>query len=75
MFLGLKKTKMLDSKSQVMKKLGVFVILPETNSSPLKIGHPHRKIVFQPSIFRGELLVSGRVSFFICVFFFPVFVG
>ena len=23
----------------------------------LKIGHPYRKVVFQPSIFRGELLV------------------
>ena len=29
--------------------------------SPLKIGNPKRKVVFQPSIFRGELLVSGRV--------------
>ena len=36
--------------------------LPETNSSPLKIGHPKRKLVFQPSIFRCELLVSGRVN-------------
>ena len=27
--------------------------LPETNSSPLKIGLPNRKVVFQPSIFRG----------------------
>ena len=26
---------------------------PETNSSHLKIGHPNRKVVFQPSIFRG----------------------
>ena len=26
--------------------------LPETNSSPLKIGHPKGKLVFQPSIFR-----------------------
>ena len=26
--------------------------LPETNSSPLKIGHPKRKLVFQTSIFR-----------------------
>ena len=32
-----------------------------SNSSPLKIGLPNRKVVFQPSIFRGELLVSGRV--------------
>ena len=29
--------------------------------SPLKIGLPNRKVVFQPFIFRGELLVSGRV--------------
>ena len=27
--------------------------LPETNSSHLKIGHPQRKLIFQPSIFRG----------------------
>ena len=27
--------------------------LPETNSSPLKIGLPNRKVVFQPSIFRS----------------------
>ena len=25
----------------------------ETNNSPLKIGHPKRKVVFQPAIFRG----------------------
>ena len=35
--------------------------LPETNSSPLKIGVPKRKLVFQPSIFTCDLLVSGRV--------------
>ncbi len=35
--------------------------LPETNSSPLKIGHPKRKLAFPSSIFRCELLVSGRV--------------
>ena len=28
------------------------IALPETNSSPLKIGHPKMKLVFQPSIFR-----------------------
>ena len=32
--------------------------IPETNSSHLKIG----KLVFQPSIYRGELLVSRRVD-------------
>ena len=35
--------------------------LPETNSSPLKMGHPKSKFIFQPLIFRGELLVSGSV--------------
>jgi len=34
--------------------------LPETHSSPLKIGHPKRKLVFQPSIFR--CYVSFRES-------------
>ncbi len=38
-------------------------------ANTLKIGRdPNRKVVFQPSIFRGELLVSGRVySFRVCV--------
>ena len=37
--------------------------LPETNSSPLKIGHPKRKLVFQPSIFRGHVSFrEGRCS-------------
>ncbi len=31
---------------------------------PLKSYLPNRKVVFQPSIFRGELLVSGRVVSF-----------
>jgi len=39
--------------------------LPETNSSHLKIpenrASQKETSVFQPSIFRGELLVSGRV--------------
>ncbi len=34
-------------------KNGPMPTLTETNSSPLKIGHPKRKVVFQPSIFRG----------------------
>ncbi len=42
---------------------GFSATLPKTNSSPLKIGHPKRKLRFQPSIFRCELLVSGRVIF------------
>ena len=40
----------------------MFNTLPETNSSHLKIGRaPKETIVFQPSISRCELLVSGRV--------------
>ena len=39
-----------------------MITLPKTNSSPLKMDFSNRKVVFQPSIFRGELLVSGRVS-------------
>ena len=38
--------------------------LLETNGSPLKIGLLNRKVVFQPSIFRCELLVSGSVNKF-----------
>ena len=35
-------------------------ILPETNSSPLKIGHPKRKFIFRPL-----MLLSERVSIWI----------
>ena len=35
------------------KKGSFWFTLPETNSSPVKIGHPKRKLVFQLSIFRG----------------------
>ena len=45
------------------KQTYLYKTLPETNSSPLKIGHPYeRKLVFQlqPSIFRGKLAVSFR---------------
>ena len=45
-------------KMNLLLKNGDFrhVTLPETNSSPLKIGIPNRKVVFQPSIFRGYVL-------------------
>ena len=33
--------------------------LPETNSWPLKMVVSNRNLLFQRSIFRGELLVSG----------------
>ncbi len=38
--------------------------LPETNSSPLKIGLPNGKVVFQPSIFRGDVSFrEGKLDF------------
>ena len=45
------------------KKTSFSCTLPETNSLPLKIGRAPKGnyILFQPSIFRCELLVSGRV--------------
>ena len=51
-----------------LKKTGI-ITLPETNSSHLKIGHPKRKLVFQPSIFRcyvsfreGKLPILGGIQ-------------
>ena len=38
------------SKSQIFS---AGITLPETNSSPVKLGHPKRKFIFQSSIFRG----------------------
>ena len=52
--------------------------LPETNSLPMKIGHPKRKLVFQPSIFRCEN-VSFRegilVEHSLQIFHLPLFLG
>ena len=46
-----------------IRNLGITFTLPETNSSPLKIGLPKRKVVFQPSIFRGYVsLREGMLS-------------
>ena len=43
----------------------IDITLPESNSSPLKIGHPKRKLVFQPSIFGSYVSFrEGRVDFF-----------
>ena len=36
--------------------------LPKANIAPEELPSQKERIVFQPSIFRGELLVSGRVS-------------
>ena len=37
--------------------------LPETNTSPLKIGLPKEKVVFQPSIFRRYVSFSEDNGF------------
>ena len=37
-----------------------YSTVPETNSSPVKIGHPKRNFIFQPLIFRCQLAVSFR---------------
>ena len=47
--------------SNMYQWYSTVITLLETNSSPEKIGHPKRKVVFQPSIFRCELLVSVRI--------------
>ena len=46
----------------------ICITLPETNISPLKIGHLKRKLVFQPSIFTCELLVQGGYFVFFAGF-------
>ena len=51
-------------KDIVGKVLGVAAVtLPETNIA-LKIGLPDRKVVFQPSIFRGENVSFREGRFF-----------
>ena len=54
--------------------------LPKTNGSPLKIRHPKRKFIFQPSIFRcfHSLFVSGSRVILVwvwkgCLYFFHFF--
>ena len=39
------------------------ITLPETNIAPENRPSQYRKVVFQPSIFRGYVIVSGRVYF------------
>ena len=55
--------------AKIVKSRGCFFMAviggrdhPLVKDKLLKIGLPNRKVVFQPSIFRGQLLVSGRVS-------------
>ena len=56
---------MVESKKTQKKQTQVDGTLPETKSSPLKIGLkcPNSgNFIFQPLIFRGKILVSGRVD-------------
>ena len=49
----------------IYRKINVHkCTLPKTNSSPLKIGHPKRKFIFQPLIFRCENVSfrEGKIS-------------
>ena len=39
-----------------------FFTLPEINSSPLRIDSWKKRFLLETTIFRGELLVSGRVN-------------
>ena len=53
-------------ETNVSQSRAAGTTLPKTNGLPLKIG-PNPKgtyVVFQASLFRGEVLVSGRVSVF-----------
>jgi len=44
--------------------------LPETNSSPLKIGHHERKLIFQPVILRGYVRFrEGSIRLMIIPYF------
>ena len=51
----------MNYKQTFVRNLILVVTLPKTSKSPLKISLPKRKFIFQPSIFRCKLLVSGRV--------------
>ena len=58
----LKRKVVVVSYSQDVASLDLKLHSRKTNTSPLNIGHPKRKLVFQPLLFRGELLVLGSVS-------------
>ena len=49
------------------KKIRKKHALPETNSSPLRIGHPNRKLIFQPSILQVLSPVSFREGMFFSI--------
>ena len=51
----------MGGKSPLIEIKSIFPI-PKTNSSPLKIKHPKRKVVFQPSIFRCHVSFRGCIS-------------
>ena len=55
-------------QSQTMAEPPRFRQVETTNLPTLKLTLSPRKVVFQPSIFRAELLVSGRVLAFVTDF-------
>ena len=55
------RNKWIIYKQTFVPNLILVVTLPKKGKSPLKISLPKRKFIFQPSIFRCKLLVSGRV--------------
>ena len=52
-----------NSKPRNSTKALFQLTLPETKCSHLKIGHPRRKVVFQPSIFRCYVRFPRCISF------------
>ena len=52
----------------ICTNLYVYLTLPKANSSPLKIGFPKRKLVFQPFILRGYVSFREGISYHMCIF-------
>ena len=50
---------------------GDHLALPEPNIAPEKLGHPKKKFIFQPSIFRGYVKLKGCKRRFARCCFFP----
>ena len=53
------------SKTREFQDTFPKITLPKTNSSPLKIGHPKRELVIQPSIFGCYVSFREGICFFL----------
>ena len=61
---GLQKAALFRSNGSVlMNERGESVTLPKTNVAPEKLPKPNRKVVFQPSIFRGYVSFREGIHF------------